>query len=442
MPEIYQARRQDPMTWPMRAMNWMAQSQALDKLGARKTVERLLYRSTRTGFKTIAAGRKGFAPVLKLAKPARLKRQRPAELFDLTLTDEQEMLRDSVRRLVDEVIAPVAESADAACCASAEVLQQIHELGLNYIAAPEELGGAAESRPIVTNMIMAEELGRGDMGIALAALAPIGVLNALVEWGTAEQQATYLPLLTEEQPVAATLAVNEPHPGADPACLKTVARKVDGGYELSGEKALVPLGASAEFMLVAAQVADTDERALFIVAGSAAGLGAKADPSMGIRAAATAHLKFEATPAQRLGGEDTAFDYAEFLALSRIGWNALACGTAAAVRDYVIPYVKERTAFGEPVAYRQGVAFMIADIGIELDGMQLANWRAASLADQGKDARRAAYLAHLLASEKGMKIGTDGVQLLGGHGFVKEHPVERWYRNLRATALAGGGFIV
>ncbi len=442
MAEIYQAPKSDPMTFAMRVMNWIAQSRTLDKIGARKAVETMLYQGTRGGFKAIAVTRKSFKPMLQLGGPARLERKSSADLFDLSFSDEQEMLRDSVRRLVDEVVAPAAPAADADCAAPADVLQQIHELGQNYIAAPEAAGGAAEGRPIVTNMLMAEELGRGDMGIALAALAPISVINALTEWGSAEQQARFMPPLLEEQPLAATIAVSEPAPGADVATLQTRAVRAGEHYVLSGEKALVPLGARAEFLLVAARIPDTEQTALFIVEGSAKGLSARAEPGMGIRAAEIARLQFESVAAERLGGEDSDFDYARFLALSRIAWNALACGTASAVRDYVIPYVKERQAFGEPVANRQGVAFLIADIGIELDGMQLANWRAAALEQQGKDGRRAAYLAHLLASEKGMKIGTDGVQLLGGHGFVKEHPVERWYRNLRATALAGGGIIV
>ena len=100
----------------------------------------------------------------------------------------------------------------------------------------------------------------------------------------------------------------------------------------------------------------------------------------------------------------------------------------------MIPYCNDRKAFGEPISNRQGVAFMIADIGIELEGMRLLTWRAASRAELGLPFTREAYLARLFAAEKGMQIGTNGVQLLGGHGFTKEHPVERWYRDLRAIA--------
>ena len=107
--------------------------------------------------------------------------------------------------------------------------------------------------------------------------------------------------------------------------------------------------------------------------------------------------------------------------------------------DYVVPYVNDREAFGEPISHRQGVAFMVADMAIELDAMRLMTWRACALAEQGKPFHREAYLARLLCAEKAMQIGTNGVQLLGGHGFTKEHPVERWYRDLRAVAIQHGG---
>jgi alkylation response protein AidB-like acyl-CoA dehydrogenase len=124
------------------------------------------------------------------------------------------------------------------------------------------------------------------------------------------------------------------------------------------------------------------------------------------------------------------------------GWAALAVGTGRAVLDYVIPYVNERTAFGEPISHRQAVAFMVANIGIELEGARLVTLRAAARADQGASFAREAGLARRLTAEYGMQIGSNGVQLLGGHGFVKEHPVERWYRDLRAAGVMEGVVLV
>jgi len=119
-----------------------------------------------------------------------------------------------------------------------------------------------------------------------------------------------------------------------------------------------------------------------------------------------------------------------------------AVGTGQAVLDYVKVYVNERQAFGEPISHRQSVAFMVADMAIELQAMRLLTWKAASRATRGQDFAREVGLARQLCAEKGMKIGLDGVQLLGGHGFVKEHPVERWYRDLRAVGVMEGAVLV
>jgi len=207
---------------------------------------------------------------------------------------------------------------------------------------------------------------------------------------------------------------------------------------------LVPAAANAELFIVGAQL--NGKPALFIVESSTKGLTVKADPSMGIRAAALGQVELSgvSVPLNARLGEDEATDtdYSEAIALSRLGWAALAVGTSHAVLDYVVPYVKDRHAFGEPIAHRQAVAFMCANIAIELDGLRLITWRGAARAEQGLPFTREAALAKRLGADKGMQIGLDGVQLLGGHGFTKEHPVERWYRDLRAIGVAEGVVVV
>jgi alkylation response protein AidB-like acyl-CoA dehydrogenase len=130
------------------------------------------------------------------------------------------------------------------------------------------------------------------------------------------------------------------------------------------------------------------------------------------------------------------------VALSRLAWCALAVGTGQAVLDYVTAYVKDRKAFGEPISNRQAVAFAVANIAIELEGLRLCTYRAAARVDQGLPFAREVALARRLCADRGMAIGSEGVQLLGGHGFVKEHPVERWYRDLRAAGIIEGGLLV
>jgi alkylation response protein AidB-like acyl-CoA dehydrogenase len=206
----------------------------------------------------------------------------------------------------------------------------------------------------------------------------------------------------------------------------------------------VPRAADAELLIVAAEL-ENEGPALFIVEPGGSGLSIESEPAMGLRAAATGRLLLEGVelPAGALLGDPgDAGTFAECVQLGRLGWCALAVGTGQAVLDYLIPYVNERKAFGEPISHRQAVAFTVANVAIELDGMRLATYRAASRVDQGLDFSREVALARRLCAERGMAIGSDGVQLLGGHGYVKEHPVERWYRDLRAAGVMEGGLLV
>ena len=212
---------------------------------------------------------------------------------------------------------------------------------------------------------------------------------------------------------------------------------------VDGVKSLVPRAADAELFVIAAEL-DGRGPALFIVEPGSEGVSVEPEPGMGLRAAATARLTFESVklPRTALLGDGDAGAYRECVALARLGWCALAVGTAQAVLDYVVPYLKDRKAFGEPVSNRQAVAFAVANIAIELEGMRLATYRAASRIDQWLPYAREVALARRLCSERAAAIGSDGVQMLGGHGYVKEHPVERWYRDLRAAGVMEGALLV
>jgi alkylation response protein AidB-like acyl-CoA dehydrogenase len=427
----------------LRALNRFAGSQVVDRLGLREPAERFLYGASKTTVRTAAGAGRTFAAAQRLAAPARQPTTRPSGLFDLTPSDEQRMLSESVRDFALRELRPAALEADAACAAPAQLLTQSDDLGLTMIGVPEELGGAVGERSAVTAVLMSEALAQGDMGLAVACLAPAAVSTALSLWGNEDQQATYLPEFVGERIPAAALAVLEPRALFNPFKLETRARRANGGYVLSGVKSLVPRAVDGELFIVAA-VLEGRGPALFIVESGAAAVGVEPEPAMGIRAAATGRLTFDDVelPASALIGDASAEIYAECIQLGRIGWSALAVGTSQAVLDYVIPYVKDRKAFGEPIANRQAVAFAVSNVAIELGGMRLATYRAASRADQGKSFAREAALARRLASEHGMAIGSDGVQLLGGHGYVKEHPVERWYRDLRAAGLMEGVLLV
>ncbi len=423
-------------------LNNFAGSKIADQLKLRKSSEKLAYSATKHGFQAIALASRQFKALKNLTKPARLEapaKESTNKLFDLSLTEEQQMMRDSLTKFSIEVIRPAAEEANETLAAPKQLLQQAQEFGLHLFAIPEELGGIAAEKSTVSNLLMTEDLAYGDMGIAVAILSTIGVINALSQWGDAAQQAKYLPAFIEENIPVATSAINEPMPLFNPQELKTIATPTATGYVLNGVKSAVPQLRNAEIILVSALIPGKGP-AIFIIEANQQGVGAQDDHCMGVRAAEFGRLilnNVEVPANAKLG--DHNFCYHTFINYAKLGWCGLAIGCGQAVLDYVIKYCNEREAFGEPISHRQAVAFMIANIEIELQSMRIVTLRACAKAENGLEFSREAYLASLLCSEKGMEIGTNGVQLLGGHGFTKEHPVERWYRDLRAVSILCNG---
>ncbi|WP_428847090.1 acyl-CoA dehydrogenase family protein [Nocardia arthritidis] len=440
--------KRDWMGAAMRVMTTITGSELAEKYNLRKPIERVTYEGTKTGFRTLGAATRVFSKVAGGGAPKRLapNESKKKDFFDLTPSDEQQMIVETVREFAAEILRPAAYDADATAKAPRDLLERAAELGITLINVPEELEGAASERGAVTNSLVAEALAHGDMGLALPILAPSGVAVALSQWGTDAQQQTYLPAFTGENVPQASVVIAEPRALFDPFALQTKAVRSPSGYRLNGVKSLVPAAADAELFLIAAEL---DGRpTFFIVESDAPGLVVEADPGMGLRAAGIGRLVLNNVAVGTdaiLGDGDAkqrAEEYADAVRLARLGWASLAVGTGQAVLDYVIPYVNEREAFGEPISHRQAVAFMVANIAIELDGLRLVTLRGASRAEQGLSFGREAALARKLATDKGMQIGLDGVQLLGGHGFTKEHPVERWYRDLRAIGVAEGVVLI
>jgi alkylation response protein AidB-like acyl-CoA dehydrogenase len=431
------------MGFALGGLRRLAGLEVLDRLGLRERVERTVHAATRNGARAAGAASRPFVAATKRARPARPQPNRSKGLFDLTPTDEQQMLQAAFGDFGLERLRPAALEADDAAAAPPDLLAQSVELGALMLAVPSELGGVVEERSAVTSVLAGEALAKGDMGLAVACLAPAAVSNALALWGDADQQATYLGEFVGEQPPAAALAVNEPRALFDPTRLETTARADGDDLVLRGVKSLVPRAAEAELFLVAAEVEGRGPSLVLVESGTQ-GVMIEPEPAMGLRAASTGRLVLDdvRVPTRALVGGGDPDVYAECVQRARLAWCAMAVGTSQAVLDYVIPYVNERETFGEPISHRQSVAFAVSDIAIELEGMRLATYRAASLADRGEPFAREVSMARTLAATKAMQIGSDGVQLLGGHGFVKEHPVERWYRDLRACGLMEGALLV
>lgn len=409
--------------------------------GLRKRLEKILYSSAKQGFKAQTVAGKAFAKKSGSGAPVRSTPSKPKAVFDLNPTEDQAMIAEAAREIADEVLRPAAAQADTDRALPDKVRAQAAEMGLTLVGVPAELGGIAEESSAVTGVLVLEQLARGDMGLAVALMSSAAVAGAIANYGDAAQQATFLPPFTDEKdPATGALAIQEPQPLFDPAKPTTTATRQGDTVVINGTKALVPGADGSDLFIVSAQL-DGAAR-LIIVEPGTEGLRYDDNPAMGIRAAKTGQLILQdvSVPATNVLGTEA--DHADAVRRARLAWAAAAVGTGTAVLDQLKTYTKERKAFGEPIAYRQAVAFTVANIAIEVDGLRLVVLRAASLLDAGKDASAQIAHARSLAARHLTEVGSNAVQMLGGHGFVKEFDNERWYRDLRATGVLEGTLYV
>jgi acyl-CoA dehydrogenase len=357
-------------------------------------------------------------------------------------TDEQQLIRDTMAGFAREVLRPLAREADEKCEVPPSAVERAWELGLVQNSIPEAFGGHGNGRSAVRSAIKLEELAYGDLALALHILTPRLLTVPLVVAGTDAQRERWLPRFTGTQFTIGTAAFIEPRWDFDPTALATRAERQGGGYVLNGQKALVPLAREAEALLVYATA--PDGLAAFVVERDTPGLGiGEREKNMGIRALATYPVTLEDVrlPADsRLGGEGT--DVQLFIDASRVASTSLAVGVARAAFDYARDYAKERRAFGAAIAQKQAIAFMLSSMAIEIDAMRLLAWEAAWRLDRPLAATRESYLARDYAAKASLKITDDAVQVLGGHGYIRDHPVELWLRDARGFATFDGMAIV
>lgn len=359
-------------------------------------------------------------------------------------SEDQQLIRDTVAAFAREQIRPRAREADETTSIPSDIVQQGWELGLVQTAIPEAYGGAGDARSAVTGALIAEELAWGDLSIALHLLAPRLVAYPVLEMGTAEQKERVLKTYTGAEFTAGAAAVMEPRFNFDLAALTTTARPENGAYILKGAKCFVPLGDSAMHMLVYARTGDRpgyEGISGFLVEKGAPGLRiVEREKNMGLRALATYELVLDecrVPTANRLGG-DAGADFAKLMNYARVGLAAMAVGVARAAFEYARDYAKERKAFGVAIGQKQAIAFMLAEMALEIDATRLLAWEAAWKIDRGEDASREAYLAKNYAAAMVLKVTDCAVQVLGGHGYIREHPVELWLRNGRGFATFEG----
>ncbi len=429
---------QTPLGKMFMLINKALDSNFAEKIGLRKKLNDSLYKIASKTLSIATNPPRIFKSEKKQENPERLEALKSSDLFDLSLSEEQTMIKETIAQFALSEIRPNADKMSESCKIPDEVYQKFDELGLNFYSIPQSLGGVSNEKNIITQSIITQELSYGDLGVAVALLSPLGVLNALVSFGTAAQQEKYVPaFIDEKKKMFATSAINEHTVLFDPFKLSTKAVKKGNSYVINGVKTMVPIAAKCELFLVAADTENGPQ--VFIVESNANGISLEQDPSMGLRPAELCRMTFKDVeiPEENLLGNGIKYEL--FISKVRIAWCALATGTCKGVLDYVIQYCNNRVAFKEPITHRQAVAFMIANIRIENDGMKMLTDRAASRAERGLDYTKESYLASIFCADKAMEIGTNGVQLLGGHGFVRDYPVERWYRDLRAVAISYNG---
>jgi alkylation response protein AidB-like acyl-CoA dehydrogenase len=318
------------------------------------------------------------------------------------------------------------------------------ELGLLQASIPEAYGGFGE-RSAVTGVLAIEQMAFGDLAGTLAVTTPSLFALPILLVGSEEQKQAYLPKVIEGEWSHYTAALIEYAFDFDPNALKTIATRNDGQYVLNGEKAFVPFAKEAEVILVYADFNGGTQG--FIVPTNASGLtvNEEREKLMSLNALPMyrVHLENVAVPASNRLGEEAGHDFELILASMRLATAAAAVGVAKAAFEYSMNYAKEREAFGVKIAQKQAIAFMLAEMRTEMEASRLLTWEAAWKLDQGKeDAYNEAYLAATGAADMAMMVTDRAVQILGGHGYIREHPVEMWMRNGRGFAMFTGLAIV
>ncbi len=369
-------------------------------------------------------------------------------MVSFELTDEQKQIRDTVAGFAKNELQKNLRDCDEKETIPEGVVKKGWELGLLQSIVPEEYGGFGSARSTLTSAIALEELGYGDVSVSMHILTPSLFAVPVLLYGTDEQKKKYLPDVCGDNFKAATAAVMEPRMDFDASSLKTTAAVEGNEYVLNGEKCFVPLAGQSDNILVFAQVskgAGYSGVDGFIVPKKISGVKVSAkEKNLGLKALETNEitLKDVHVPKENKLGGDRRCDYLKLMDASRIALSSLAVGMARAAYDYSREYAKQRMAFGEPIASRQAIAFMLAEMAIEIDATRLLVWEAAWKLDRGDECTKEAYLAKRYAADMVMKVSDRAVQILGGHGYIREYPVELYMRNARGFATFEGMVMV
>ncbi len=367
-------------------------------------------------------------------------------MVDFELSDEQKLMQKTAHEFAEKEMRPVALEYDKKGVMPWHVVQKAHDIGMDTAFIPEAYGGGGVSSTL-THCVVMEELNWGCAGIATGLIGAGLAYLPIIHMGTESQKEMYLRRFCGKEAKLGALALTEPDAGSDVAAIATTARKEGDAWVLNGTKRFITNGGIAELTVVFA----TTDKSLgyfglraFVVERDNPGMKVgKVEDKMGVRSSHTAELIFEdcRVPEEgMLGGESQTAFYGAMKALesSRPLVAAGALGVARAAYEYALDYSRKRKAFGTPIAKKQGVAFLLADMKTKVDAARLLTWRAAWMLDQGMPMNKEASIAKLYAADISMEVTTDAVQILGGTGYMKDEPVEKWMRDAKVFQIWEG----
>jgi acyl-CoA dehydrogenase len=354
-------------------------------------------------------------------------------------TSEQRELQRLAHDFAERELRPIAAEWDEREEYPPDLLAKAARAGLTAYAIPVEYGGGGADA--VTDALIAEELSWGCAGLASTLQATMFPVRPLLRFGSDAQRERYLPLLAREEGALAAIAFTEAHAGSDVGAIRMEARRDGGDYVLTGEKIYITNGGIADVTVVFAKV--DGEITAFVVERGDAGVGTgRVERKLGLRASHTASVVLQGVrlPAERrLGEEGQGFAIAlDFFQASRPQVAAAAVGVARAAFEYATDHAREREAFGRAILSRQGVGFKLADMAMLVEAARLLVWRAAAAVDAGTDAGLLGSYAKAFAADAAMRITTDAVQVLGGAGIMREHPVQKWMRDAKVFQIVEG----
>ncbi len=364
--------------------------------------------------------------------------------MDFSLTEDQKMLKAMVRDFATKELEPIAAQIDEEASYPAESIGKMASLGLMGISFPEDYGGSGGGSMEVA--IATEEIARVCGATGAIYLASLSLAcYPIYRFGNEEQRQRFVVPVAKGEKLAA-FALTESAAGSDPAALETTATRQDNGYILNGTKIFITNGAEADVIVVFATV-DKSLRhrgiTSFIIEKGTPGFSVgKIEQKLGIRASSTAELIFEdcfVPEANRLGNEGDGFKIAlEAIDSSRISVAAQAVGIAQGAFDKCLTYAKERQQFGQPIANFQAIQWMLADMATQIDAARLLTYRAAYLKDKDLPFLKEAAMAKVFAAEVAMSVTTKAIQIYGGYGYIKDYPLERYFRDAKITEIYEG----